>query len=186
MGVIRPSLENIRKLGNMTQLFRWGVQFSKFPALLQGYTSDDINFRAESTTIPKTTGTSVEVLIRGHKVKQPGIHDYGNQITLTCVETVDSMMASFIRDWRELCWQTTEGSAGTTELKEQLEAELLITRLDGKNNPIWWYKLVGCYLEDVEWGGDLDGQTGDPLKPAMTISFDYYNEGKTMTEIQGG
>lgn len=185
MAVIRPSIENVRSLGNFVQSFRWGIQFEKFPAMLLGYTSDDINFRAESTTIPKLTGTSVEYMIRGQKVKQPGIHDYGNQITLTCIETVDSKIANFVRSWREICWQTTQGGTGITQYKSNVEATIIIIRLDNLNNPIWYYKLFGCFLEDVEWGNDLDGQTADPLKPAMQISFDYFNDAQTMTAIQG-
>jgi len=173
---IRPNLESLRNLGNFTQAFRWYVEFENFPALMSGYVSEDINFRAESTGLPKLGGASVDITIRGHKLKQPGIADYGNTIVLTCVETIDNKIAQFVHDWREICWQTEEGGSGRTNYKADIEATLRITRLDNMDNPIWWYKLFGCYLESTEYG-DLDGTTGDPFKPALTICWDYFNDG---------
>jgi len=175
MGSVRPSLENIRSLGNFTQLFRWYVEFETTPSGLS-ISSDDINFRAESVALPKLGGASSEIQIRGHKVKQFGIADYGNTITLTCIETIDNVVSQFLHDWRELCWQTEEGSSGRTQFKENTEATIRITRLNNMDEPIWWYKLIGCYLESYDLT-DLDGATADPLKPALTISFDYFNDG---------
>jgi len=176
MSTIRPNMESLRGLGNFTQLFRWYVEFESLPSALGGFNSDDINFRAESTGLPKMGGASTEIQIRGHKIKQFGIADYGNVITLTCIETVDNIISQFIHDWRELCWQTEEGSTGKTHNKEDMEAIMRITRLDNMDNPIWWYKLFGCYQESYELS-DLDGATADPLKPAPVISFDYFNDG---------
>jgi len=176
MSTVRPNLESIRNLGNFTQMFRWIVEFESFPKLVTGYSSDDINFRAESSGLPKLGGTSAEIQIRGHKVKQPGIADYANTIVLTCVETVDNKISQFVHDWREICWQTEEGSTGKTHPKSDIEAVIRITRLNNMDEPIWWYKLIGCYLESTEIP-DVDAATADPLKPALTISFDYFNDG---------
>jgi len=176
MGTLRPNLETLRNLGNFTQAFRWYVEFESFPVLVSGYSSDDINFRAESTGLPKLTGTSTEIMIRGHKLRQSGIHDYAGPITLTCIETVDNMIAQFNHDWREVCWQTEEGSTGKINAQADIEAVMRITRLDNMDNPIWWYKLIGAYLENTEYG-DLDGTSADPFKPAFSIQYSYFNEG---------
>jgi len=176
----RPSIEQIRNVGNFTQMFRWNVEFEKFPNLVSGPGSEAINFRAESVTIPKLDPNAVEINLRGHKVKQPGIATYGNQITLTCVETVDNIIAQFIHDWREKCWESDNGGTGKTHYKSELEATILITRLDNMDQPIWIYKLFGCFLETNEAGGDLGGDSADPLKPQLVLSFDYFND-KPMT-----
>lgn len=176
MPTLRPSLEHLRALGQITQMIRWTVEFEKIPSVLDSWKGDAINFRAESVTIPKLNPTSVELQIRGNKIKFPGIGDYENTITLTCVETIDNNISQFVRNWRELCWQTEDGSTGITQNKEDLEATMLITRLDNKDDPIWMYKLFGCFLETGEPGGDLDAATIDPLKPVLTISFDYFND----------
>ncbi len=176
MVTMRPNLEHLRSLGQVTQMFRWTVEFEKVPSILNEWKSDAINFRAESVGIPKLNPTSSEVQIRGNKIKFPGIGDYENTITLTCIETVDNSISMFVRNWRELCWQTENGSTGITQNKEDLEATMLITRLDNKDSPIWMYKLFGCFLETAEPGGDLDAAGTDPLKPSLTISFDYFND----------
>jgi hypothetical protein len=176
MATIRPNLEHLRALGQMTQMFRWTVEFEKLPSALNPWLGDAINFRAESVGIPKLNPNSTEVVIRGHKAKYPGIADYENTITLTCFETIDNNISNFLRTWREMCWQSENGSTGITQNKEDLEATMLIMRLNNKDAPIWMYKLFGCYLETADSGGDLDASTADPMKPALTLSFDYFND----------
>lgn len=172
--VLRPSVDGIRKLGNFTQIFRWNVSFEKIPNGIS-ISSEDINFRAESSTVPTLTGTSTEIVIRGNKVRQPGIHGYNSPITLTLMETVDNKIANFIKEWREKCWKISEGSAGVSENKDELEAVIVLTRLNNKDEAIWRYKLIGCYLEGAE-RGDLDAQTADPMKPALAIAYDRFEE----------
>lgn len=177
MATRRPNLENLRSLGNFTQAFRWVVEFEKLPSALSSYEGGDgINFRAESSGIPKLNPQSSEVVIRGHKVKQPGIGEYENTITLTLIETVDNFVSNFIRQWRELCWQTEGGSTGITQSKEDVEGTLILTRLNNVDDPIWQYKLFGVFMETGEMGQDLDASTPDPFKPALTLSFDYFND----------
>ena len=176
MATLRPSIENLRAIGQVTQAFRWSVDFEKVPSVLDSWKGSAINFRAESVTIPKLNPTATELVIRGNKVKFPGIGDYENTITLVCVETIDNNISRFMKAWRELCWQSENGSPGITQNKEDLEATMIITRLDNKDSPIWLYKLFGCFLETGESGGTLDAATVDPLKPELTLSFDYFND----------
>ena len=174
MAVLRPSVDNIRGLGNFTQAYRWNVVFEKLP---KGITlaPDAINFRAESSTIPTRTGTSTEIVIRGNKVRQPGIYDYNSPITLTVMETVDNTVSNFVTSWFDLCSSSKDGSSGVAVTKADLEAVLVLTRLDNNDKPIWKYKLIGCFLETCE-EGDLDASTADPLKPALGIAYDRFEE----------
>jgi hypothetical protein len=172
----RPSLEGLRNIGNWTQTFRWWVDIEEPPPAVT-VDSEAINFRAESIEIPKANPMSTEIIIRGHKKKQIGIVDYTNTIALTCVETVDNVVSQFVRDWREACWQTDNGSTGISHSQKDVEARIKIMRLDNRDNPIWQYILYGCFLETFEPGGPLDGATPEPLKPAITVSFDYFNDG---------
>ena len=176
MATRRPSLQNLRSLGNFTQVFRWVVEFEKLPAPLSSYKGDGINFRAESTGLPKCNPNSVEIVIRGGKLKRPGMADYENTISLTLVETVDNYVSNFIREWRELCWETENGSTGITQNFEDIEGTLITTRLNNKDEPIWQYKLFGCFLETGEPGGEPDASTAEPYKPILTLSFDYFND----------
>jgi len=179
----RPDIEQIRNIGNATQLFRWSVQFEKFPKLVPGPGSDAINWRAESVTIPKLDPMATEILIRGHKIKQPGKAEYDNQITLTCIETVDNVISQFIHDWREVCWQSANGSTGLTHYKSELEATIIITRLDNLDQPIWIYKLIGCFLETSEAGGELGADSSDPLRPVLVLSYDYFSDTPVVASV---
>ncbi len=171
----RPSLEQIRALGNFTQLFRWNIEFEQAPQAVLGVVNDDLNYRADSVDgLPKIDATSVEILIRGHKKKQVGIADYGNTITIVFFETTDNKISVMKESWENACWDKTGGSTGTTANQKELEGTLVIIRLNNLDEPIARYKLIGCYPEAQDAGGTLDGATADPLKPSMTFSFDRY------------
>ncbi len=176
----RPSLEALRSITNYTQMFRWYIEVEKFPSVVSGYTTDDINYRCESIDLPEMTHPPTEVQIRGHKRKQPGIGEYNGVITLTAVETVDMKIRSFLSDWREAHWRTRDGSSGLTEYKLDLEATFIIALLDSLDNPIWFYKLVGCQNEGATAGGTADGSTADPFKPALSLGFEYFIEGSSL------
>lgn len=176
MAVLRPSLENLRALGNFTQTFRWHVNFITIPSAVSGFNAMDVNFRAESMSRPARTSNAVETSIRGHKTVQPGIVDYkGNSLSLTVVEAIDMKMATGIQQWQELCWESANGSSGITNMKADLEAEVLLTLLDNMDTPIWEYDCIGVWMK-TGGEGDSDATTDDPLKPAMELAFDYYTD----------
>ena len=170
----RPTIENLRSLGDFATLFRWNLTFAQFPgAVASPPDLVDLNLRCESTTLPKGSQAMVETNIRGHKKRSNGIFSYEGSITFAFVETVDNLVAQFIKDWREAAWVP---KTGVSAPQSELEAIILIQRLDNEDNAIWEYKLTGCCLEDNDAGGTLDGSTSDHLKPGMTISYDYFEE----------
>jgi len=172
---MRPTIDDIRNISDFATMYQWNLIFTTFPAgLTVKPDSDALNIRCISSDIPKLTNQPIEINIRGHKVKQAGIHNYSGTITLTFVETVDNNISTFLHDWRELMWLTKEGSQAT---KKNCEAGITIQRLDRNNTPIWQYDLVGCQLEDYDpTGGALSGDGNDVLKPTMTIGFDYFED----------
>ncbi len=171
----RPSIAQIRDIGNVAQLYRWNLLFASFPsAIVEPPSRDDLNLRCETSEIPKKTGQTVDVLIRGHKVRQPGIYAPVGTLTMTFYETVDNKIHKFLEDWKEACWATNTGVAAA---KAAVEASIILQRLDQGDNAIWEYKLIGAFLEDFEGGGTLDGVTSDALKPSMILSYDDYSQG---------
>lgn len=173
----RPTIEQIRNVSEVMTVYQWDLQFASFPkAVASPPSSEDLNLRCYSSSIPKKTNQSITISIRGHSIKVPGpIDEGGNQITLTFIETADMSITKFIKDWREAC---TETKTGKHNKVEDVKCDILLFLLNRQDEPVWKYKLIGCFLEDYEAGGEL---TGDPspetLKPSLIISFDYFEDG---------
>lgn len=172
----RPTLENLRNVGDFAALYLWDISIiGSVPAALSTeLTSEKINFRAESAELPKLTGQSIQLDIRGHRIKQPGIYNNQGVITFTFVEDVGNTVHQFFKTWRDLLWDQNTGARADS--KQNLEVNFKIQRLDYSNTPIWFYQMK-CFLEDYEPGGTLDGATSDFLKPSMTLSFDRFTDG---------
>jgi len=170
----RPSIEDVRNLGDFMVSNLWVIQFTN--PKLGGANFDGVNMRAVSFEIPKRSGNSLEINIRGAKVKQPGDYDYSGQVTLTLAETEDDAFAhEQIRLWREAIIQTNTNSQ---ERKEDVEIDIIIYRLNRDNTVSrklgTRWKLRGCFLEDYELGDLADA--GDVIQPTLTISYDYFYE----------
>lgn len=170
----RPTIDQLRGIGNVAVPYRWNLSFSQFPSGMS-FNSEDLNWRCESTELPKLSSAGkIEVNIRGNKVLQQGIMNYSGTLSLTFVETEDSLVHEFLRQWRELCWQT---KTGVQKAKSEYEAVLNLQRLNHADTPIWEYKVVGVFLEDFDLG-TLDGNTSDALRTTIVVSFDYFEDKK--------
>ena len=172
---MRPTIEQIRSVLPVSSSIKWnlvGINISA-SAPISLPDGDALNIRCISTTLPKLTETPTEIMIRGHKVRQPGIYDYEKIITLIMMETVDNTISLFWRDWRNLCW---EPDTGASLPKSDLEATILIQRLDPQDEPIYQYELFGCYPSDSDLG-ILDGVTPEVVQPNLIINYDYFREG---------
>lgn len=166
------SIDQLRSLPDYAQVTKWNINFVTLPGVgaLAFPVSDELNFRAESVTLPKATNQKFEVNTRGHKTWHPGIIDYGNSFDIVFTETVDNAIFNFVKAWRELIWSSRQGSSFS---KAELEATILITMLDNADVERAKYTLFGCFLEDYDFG-TLDGATSDAIKPTMTLSFDFF------------
>lgn len=175
----RPSITDVRGIQNFATVYQWNVMFSTLPkkvstTALTSNNGEPLNFRCESTELPKLTNESMIVSIRGHKIKQSGIHTYSNILTLIFVETVDNMISQFLHDWREACW---EAKTGVQQTKQDIQAVMELHRLNSVDKEIWKYKMTGVYLEDFDLG-QLDGVTSEAFKPSIVLSYDYFEDGE--------
>ena len=175
--IIRPSVENLRSLPDFTQMYRWIVHVAELPGALSGFNTQDINFRAETMTVPTMTGETSVITLRGNEIRQPGRHTYNSPFTLAMVETVDSLVTDFVSQWRNLCWEYRNGSTGITQAKADVEARMELILLNNKDEPRWKYNLIGCFLESAEMG-DVDGSTSDPMRPSLSIAYDRFEDEK--------
>jgi hypothetical protein len=166
----RVSLSEIRGIGDFATSYQWYVTVQRaaganFP------TAPEINLRCVSSEVPLLKDAPIETSIRGHKVWQPGIHNYTQSITLTMAEAIDMKINQWIKDWREACWQSF---TGIHKLKSEVEAAITLVRLNRQDQPIWKYHLVGCFLSD--YTQDTLGTENSTLKPTMVINYDGFTD----------
>lgn len=166
------NIESLRVLPDFAQVTKWDMQFITFP-LVGAFGSlipNEYNLRCESIELPKGNMSNVEVQLRGHKVFNSGLMDYGNSMVITFVETEDNMIMKLVKAWREISWGSRTGRQFS---KRETEATLLITRLDKQDNPIAKYTMYGCIYQSDDFG-TLDGSSSDAIKPQLTLNFDYF------------
>lgn len=166
------NIEQLRALPDFAQATKWNVVFLTLPSIgnLALGVSEQLNLRTESIDQPKAAIQNFPVQIRGHKVMQPGIIDYGNTFTIRFTETIDSAIYTFIKAWRELIWSSRNGTAFN---KSDLEGVVMIELLDNAGKVRGRTTYYGVMYQDADPGA-LDGSTSDALKPGVTFSFDYF------------
>jgi hypothetical protein len=169
----RVTLDQIRAVGDVTQSFRWQFVLLSAPTAVPFPSSADIDLRIETAELPKKTGSSVEVALKGHVVKYPGQYRPQGVLTFSFVETVDSVVATWLRDWQQACWNDNTGARAT---KAELQALIQIQLLNNDDTARWQYTMKGCFLEDSD-PGQVDGSTPDPLKPQLIMSYDDFTQG---------
>lgn len=168
------TIDQLRAVGDFQQVTKWDVRFLTLPIVgaLAFPISEQINLRCETIEVPKKENSKIEVQIRGHKVLQPGLAEYGNSMTMTFTETVDNTIKNFIKAWHELVWGTRSGTQFT---KEELEAVVQIQMLNNKDEPIYEFLVYGVWPESYDLG-TLDGSSNDIMRPSITMSFDFFTE----------
>lgn len=167
----KPTIEQIRAVGDLAVRYNWQLRFSKLPSGT-GMSAEEIDIRCLSTKLPSSGNGNVQVNNRGAVHNQPGQGTYGETLPLTLYEGVDLKVANFLKNWRELCWQTGTGYQAPMA---QREAEILLFLLNLQNQPIRQYKLIGCYLEAND-PGSLDN-SNDVIQHSVTLRYDYFVEG---------
>ena len=171
--VIRPSITEVRSLGDMASMIRWGLAFSKLPTAVTELDSSQINLRANSMDLPKSTSQKSTSNIRGHKVHQAGELDYSDSINFTLLEAVDTKVMKFLQEWREMTWRTI---SGIQALKSDYEATVLMYLLNNQDEVRDTYKLTGCWLLDFDPGGQMVSEGSELMRPTMTLAYDFYDK----------
>lgn len=169
----RPTLQQIRALGDFADTVHWYIQFNNIPSGVD-LTSDDINLRCESVPIPKREGSKVSAQIRGlPPVHQPGLYIPEGTMTVTLFENTNNRITKGIQQLVDMNYKQGTGQAKT---KAEVEFSVRIVRLDRTHKEIYEYNFIGCFLDSYDPGGELQGSSADMLKPTLTFSYDDFTE----------
>lgn len=167
---LRPSIENLRDLQHHQALYDWGIQFISLPSILTGFTSADLNTRCQTATIPRKSFENIPINLRGHRVFQHGIVNYGNELNLTIYETQDSKVQDFLKAYTNMQWTPITGSQVPKSLNQ---CAFLLTLLNSENEPTYQYTIIGAWLESYAPSGDL-GSESQVLSWNCNFRFDYW------------
>ncbi len=168
----RPNIRNIKKLPDFSTTYNWNIRLINAPKGVATPPSDDLNFRAISTTIPKATIQPMDINIRGYSIQRHGTILYDKTWMITFAETVDNKITDWITAWHEACWAT---GSGVQQGSSQVIADLEIHRLNRQDETIFTQRLIGCWLTEYDpTGGELGDATPEIIKPQLTIAYDYF------------
>ncbi len=162
------SMDQVRSLPDFQTAYQWSLSIPNPPT---GMDWAPVELRCISTTTPNRSVDPMEVTIRGHRVRQAGMATYAGDITLTFVETVDATVLEFFNAWQDLVWQTETGIQAP---RAEYMTTVILTMLDGRGNPTQKYTLFDVYPNGPIDAGELSGETGDVVRPSVTLSYTYY------------
>jgi hypothetical protein len=170
----RPTLSQLRALPDKRTTYQWDLTFESFPAGVSApLSSEDINIRCISSTLPVKEVQKIEYTVRGFTLSQPGTYTVSSPIELTFISPIDMNLEEFFRNWREACTQT---DTGTHLPFDQVTCNIILTLLDRQDKPIWKYKLIDCWLPKYETG-DMNSDNAIANSVA-TIEFIDVEDGR--------
>jgi len=159
----RPTIAEIRNgIVDFQKSYYWNLSFIRKPSILS-ITDAAFNLRVLSTDVPKRTGETATIMMRGFQIPDPGIYNAAGTITLTCVETVDATIRNLINEWETACTNKTAPF-------KDLTADIRLTMSNNQEQDNYSYSLLWAYLEDSEIP-TLDGGTSDPMQPTLTLRY---------------
>jgi hypothetical protein len=170
----RPTIEQLRSFDGITAQYRWNVLFVKFPSIGSYPDTEELNLRCTSAELPKTDIATTDITIRGIKAVYPVNADPSGTITLSFIETEDMTINKIIDEWQKAIY---EFKTGITNKKKDIEGIISLYLLDGNNNSIYEYKLLGCFLQTYN-RGTIDAEGTGPVSPTMTFQYDYFETKK--------
>lgn len=167
---LRPDINTFRDLGHHATTYDWGIQFLSIPGAITGFTSADLNTRCTSTQVPGRTIDAIQLMLRGHRIFQHGIVNYGNTLPLTLYETVDSKVSNFLEAYMDLQWTPVGGVQVPKSLNQ---SQFLLTLLDSENKARKHYTILGAWLQGYQ-PVELQSEGSTVIVYQSTWQFDYF------------
>lgn len=168
------NIERVRTLGSYKVTYQWNIVFNTFPTGINiAGGADAINFRCFSAQLPTSTIGAIPVSIRQHTIYQQGSLEY-NPIELTFNDTTDEILSNFLRDWRELIFQSKTGrQAAKLAVEAQVDLQLL-GREEGEVTKV--YHLFGAWPESNTLPELTSRENEEVFRPTITLRYDYFLE----------
>jgi len=170
---MRPTIQDVRNIGQIAQRFRWRLDFVTQPIAGIGIIlPTELNIRCESSDVPTYNISSQEV-----KIKQWSIQRNGsvkpNDMNLVFIETTDGLVFDFFSAWQDAIMNLKSGKGNAKSLTSSI---VNLTLLNNKNEPIRLFTCWGCILKGYSRGAA--DNSDEIFKANVTFGFDYFTETK--------
>lgn len=165
---LRPDIITVKNYQYASNI-RWGISVINMPSGL-GISSDELNTRCFSTSIPNYNTEESMIENRGIIVYQPGITKYAGQHTFMFYETEDSAIAKYLNNYKQKSWKDLTGAQEPTKnLKSDFKFSLL-TSMDAEREA---YNMYGAWVKSWE-ATELGSSTSEIIKYTVTYQYDYF------------
>lgn len=168
---LKPSINELRSLGHHQTTYDWGIQFISLPSLISGFSSSDLNTRCTTSTLPQMSLEEIPITLRGHKAFQHGIASYGNKLSLTLYETMDSKVQDFLNAYMNMQWMPVTGVQVPKSLNQ---CAFLLTLLNSEHKATRYYTIIGAWLQSYQPSGNLQSSSSEVLSYQCDFTFDYF------------
>ncbi len=168
---LKPSINELRSLGHHQTTYDWGIQFISLPSLISGFSSSDLNTRCTTSTLPQMSLEEIPITLRGHKAFQHGIASYGNKLSLTLYETMDSKVQDFLNAYMNMQWMPVTGVQVPKSLNQ---CAFLLTLLNSEHKATRYYTIIGAWLQSYQPSGNLQSSSSEILSYQCDFTFDYF------------
>lgn len=168
---LKPSINELRSLGHHQTTYDWGIQFISLPSLISGFSSSDLNTRCTTSTLPQMSLEEIPITLRGHKAFQHGIASYGNKLSLTLYETMDSKVQDFLNAYMNMQWMPVTGVQVPKSLNQ---CAFLLTLLNSEHKATRYYTIIGAWLQSYQPSGNLQSSGSEILSYQCDFTFDYF------------
>jgi len=162
--------EYIAKLKSTVNPNRFRAKIN-FPSFLESNDASDLSeFMIQSTSVPSVDIGVIEIPIHGgEKLKVAGDKTYADW-TATLICDVDFVLYKNFMKWSEYLKSTI---AGTKAADFTYKVAIELTQLDGANQPIQTWSLIGAFPISI---GELTMSTEDTDSYStfdVTLSYDF-------------
>ena len=168
------SANQVNQLGDLQTTYNWIISFNGPSAA--PIASEDLHLRCTSTSIPERTSELLEVQLHGHTLLRPGKVTQNGEITLNFVEDVNATVMANLRAIEQAMWSAddVQDSKGTRADYSELKFNITMVLQDHKDASKQTYIIKDCLLKTLSAGGELNSDN-DFFKPALTVSYNYFN-----------
>lgn len=164
-----PTIDQYRAQGNadFQKSYLWELEFIRPPALISPDLISQLNFMCISSDVPKKTGQTSTIMMRGEQIFDPGIYNVTGTITLTFVERTNAIIRQVIAGWEQVC-------ADKADVFYNLTADIALRSMDNQKDVNYEYILYLAFFEDSNVPQFDSGQSSDPMQPSMTLRYTDY------------